>query len=116
MDTEEFVNAALEQMFLQAQTLFGVDVESYWFYDSGTCPGCGRKIDTIKIDGRDALSLNVFVYRERRVLIGYFLCSECTTKIFKAAERNPGEQTPLHTTIELNLVKAYRAHGRQPGD
>jgi len=115
MDVEEFVNAALGQMFLQAQVLFGVDVESYWFYDSDTCPGCGRKIDVIKIDGQDALSLNVFVYRERRVLIGYFLCRECTEKIFEAAERNPGKQTPLHTTIEMNLIKAYLKHGRPPG-
>ena len=110
MTTNEYANAALAQMLLQAQSQFGRAIKSYWFDESDTCPGCGRKIDAMKIEGQDALSLNAFIYREHHVLIGYFLCSRCATKIFNAAKRNPGQQTPLHAIIETNLIKAYLKH------
>ena len=110
MNVNESVEAILEQMFLQARSQFGDAIQSYWFYDSDVCPGCGREIDTLKIKGRNALSINAFIYRERRVLIGYFLCSRCATEVFRAAKINPWQQTPLHATIEANLIKAYHLH------
>ena len=64
----------------------------------------------MKIKGKDALSLNVFIYRPRGVLIGYFLCQRCATHIFNEAQKNPYEQTPLHTDIEQNLIAAYHNH------
>ncbi|MEZ4711221.1 MAG: hypothetical protein R3A44_28745 [Caldilineaceae bacterium] len=104
------IDAIMAQMFQQAHAQFGKAIKGYWFYEDDPCPGCGRAIDAAKIKGQRSLSLNAFIYRERGILIGYFLCGRCAEKIFKAAERNPYKQTPLHTTIEENLVKAYRRH------
>ncbi|HIC88372.1 MAG TPA: hypothetical protein EYP04_03090 [Anaerolineae bacterium] len=110
MNTSENMEAVLEQLFLQARSRFGSATKSYWFHESDACPGCGHRIDALKIKGQDALSLNVFIYQEHHVLIGYLLCSRCAAKVFRAAERNPGQQTPLHATIETNLIKAYHRH------
>ena len=69
-----------------------------------------RPIGAIKFKGKDALAINAFIYRERGVLIGYFLCETCAKFIFKEAQKNPYKQTPLHTDIEQNLTAAYHKH------
>ena len=108
MDVDEFINAALAEMFLRAHAQFGDAVKSYWFNDSGICPGCGRQVGVVQYKGEDALSLNAFIYREHGVLIGYFLCRRCARKVFRAAKRMPGQQIPLHDNIEENLIAAYQ--------
>ncbi len=114
MDDEynDYVEELLAQMFGQAKARFGPAVKSYWFNDSDLCPGCRGEIDAVKIRGQEALSLNAFIYRERGVLIGYFLCGRCAKKIFQESQRNPYKQTALHATIETNLIKAYKRHLR----
>jgi hypothetical protein len=102
----------LAQMFQQAQAQFGNAVKSHWFNDSEICPGCGKEVDALKFRGKDALSLNAFIYRERGVLIGYLLCGHCAGKIMKDAKRNPYKETVLHSTIEKNLTKAYKQYIR----
>jgi len=109
---DEQANDLLTQMFRQAKAQFGNAVKSYWFNGNDACPGCGREVDAVRVKGKDALSLNAFIYRERGVLIGYLLCGRCAKKIFRAAKRNPYTQTPLHADIEANLVKAYQKHLR----
>lgn len=108
----EYANDLLAQMFKQAKAQFGNAIKSYWFNDSDACPGYDRKIDTLKVKGQDAMSLNAFIYRERGVLIGCFLCSRCARKIFRDAKRNPFQQTSLHAAIDANLIKAYQKHLR----
>ena len=110
MNAEEYANELLEELYSQARAQFGSGVKSYWFYNGELCPGCGRKIDTMRIKGKKALSLNAFIYRERGVLIGYVLCSRCARRVFKISKQKPGKQTTLHTTIEKNLLKAYKNH------
>jgi hypothetical protein len=111
MAEEDYADALLAELFTRAKAQFGAAVKSYWFYGGDTCPGCGsRQIEPLKHKGKDALSLNAFIYRERGVLIGYLLCRQCAKDIFRAARKNPYQQTPLHTTIEQNLIKAYRQH------
>jgi hypothetical protein len=44
------------------------------------------------------------------VLIGYFLCETCADFIFKEAQKNPYQETPLHADIERNLTTAYHKH------
>ncbi len=108
--SEEYANAALAQMFLQAQAQFGDAVKAFWFYDDDDCPGCRREIDALKIKGRESLSLNAFIYREKGILIGYFLCSRCAKQIFRDAKQTPGKETSRHAKIETNLVKSYLTH------
>ena len=108
--SEEYLNDVLAQLFRQAQAQFGKAVKYYWFHDGDGCPGCGGEIDAVKVKGKDAMSLNAFIYRERGVLIGYLLCSQCAKKIFRDTERNPRQQTALHADIEANLIKAYQNH------
>jgi hypothetical protein len=108
----EYIEGLLAQIFQQAKARFGPALKSYWFNDSDRCPGCRGEIDAVKIKGQEALSLNAFVYQERGVLIGYFLCGSCAKKIFQEAQRNPYKQTELHTTIEANLIKAYKRYIR----
>ncbi|MEZ4865711.1 MAG: hypothetical protein R3C14_30645 [Caldilineaceae bacterium] len=109
MNSDE-ANALLAQLFLQARAQFGNAIKGFWFYADDPCPGCQRAIDALKVKGQDALSLNAYIYRERGILIGYFLCSRCAKKVFQTAKTNPNKQTPLHATVEANLVKAYLRH------
>jgi hypothetical protein len=110
MDTKDYSDAALAELFARAKAQFGSAVKSYWFYDGEPCPGCGFPVDAMQYKGQDALSLNAFIYRPRGVLIGYALCGLCARQIFQAAEKNPGVQTPLHSVIEANLTKAYQRY------
>jgi hypothetical protein len=107
---QDEANAMLAQLFLQAKAQFGNAIKGFWFYEPDPCPGCGRAIDAAKFQGQDALSLNAYIYRERGVLIGYFLCGRCAQKVFQASKATPGQQSPLHAKIEANLVKAYLQH------
>jgi hypothetical protein len=101
----------LELMLAQGRAQFGDAVKSFWFYDGEFCPAClARKIGTIKMKGKDAVSINGFIYRARGVLIGYFLCETCAKFILKEAEKHPYQQTSLHTEIEMNLINAYYNH------
>jgi hypothetical protein len=101
----------LQMMLAQARAQFGDAVKSFWFYDGDLCPGCmARPIEVMKIKGKEALSLNAFIYRPRGVLIGYFLCQKCATYIFDQAQKHPYRETALHTDIEQNLIAAYHKH------
>jgi hypothetical protein len=110
-DTRAAADQLLSTLFTQANAQFGDAVKSFWFHDGDLCPACmTRPIDAMTIKGRDALSLNAFIYRPHGVLIGYFLCKTCAGFIFKEAQENPYKQTPLHTEIERNLSDAYHRH------
>ncbi len=110
MDVNEQIDATLTQLFIQAHSQFGDAIKGFWFDDSEACPGCGREIDLMKYKGKEAMSLNAFIYRKRGMLIGYFLCGRCANQIFRDAERNPMQQTSRHTIIEKNLIKAYQKY------
>ena len=110
-DSKSEADKILELMYMQGKAQFGDAVRSFWLYDGDVCPGClARPIDKIKFKGKDALSINGFMYRPRGVLIGYFLCDVCANYIFKEAQKNPYKQTPLHADIERNLAEAYHRH------
>ena len=100
----------LEQIFRQAQMQFGSAVKSRWLHDGDGCPGCGREIDGMKFKGKNALSLNAFIFREHGVLIAYLLCGKCARHIFRESKKNPFSQTTLHTEIERNLKQAFLKH------
>ena len=101
----------LKKLFMQAKAQFGDAIKSFWFYDGDLCPACiQRPIGMVKYKGKDALAINAFIYRERGVLIGYFLCETCAKYIFKEAQKNPYHQTPIHADIERNLIAAYHKH------
>ncbi len=100
----------LARMLIIAQTQWGHWIRSYWFYEADRCPGCEGLLDTLRIKGREALSLNVFIYRRRGVLIGYCLCRRCAGAIFMAAHKRPGVQIGLHVRIEERLIEAYERH------
>ena len=110
MEADEYINNALAKMFLMAHAQFGDSVKSYWFNHTGICPGCGRQAERIKHKGKDALSLNAFIYREVGVLIGYFLCQRCAKEVFRTAKQTPGQQGLRHDAIEANLRAAYQRH------
>lgn len=101
---------ALARMFAIAHARWGPLIASYWFYDEDVCAACGGPIETMRIKGREAISLNTFIYRRRRVLIGYFLCGRCAGVVFMAAQKRPNVQTPLHLAIEERLIQAYERH------
>ena len=109
---DDYLNNALAQMFQQAQAQFGDAVKAHWFHGSEICPGCGREVDAMTYKGENALSLNAFIYREQGVLIGYLLCGRCAGKIMRDAEKNPYQQTALHSKIEENLTEAYKQYLR----
>ena len=109
---DDYAENVLAQMFQQAHAQFGDAVKSHWFHGSEICPGCEIEVDAMKFKGKEALSLNAFIYRERSVLIGYLLCGRCASKIMRDAEKNPYKETPLHAKIEKNLIEAYKRYVR----
>ncbi|CAN5404381.1 hypothetical protein BH10ACI2_BH10ACI2_17130 [soil metagenome] len=97
-----------EQLYRQMQMQLGSAViTSRWFHSEDDCPGCGRKIAAMKFKGKQALSLNTFIFREHGVLIAYLLCGKCAKYIFKESKTNPNSQTPLHIEIEKILKNAF---------
>lgn len=110
MNIETYAEMALAEMFSRASAQFGDAVKSRWLYNVDTCPGCGFEIDAMKFKGKEALSLNAFIYRERGVLIGYMLCGRCAGILFEAAEKTPGKETSRHAVIETNLIKGYKRY------
>ena len=110
MDVKEQAEQAMVQMFLQSRAQFGSVVKSYWVYDSDSCPGCAKKVNLMRHKGKDAISLNTFIYRKRGVLIGYRLCGRCAKAILRDAKKNPGQETARHTIIELSLINAYHRY------
>ena len=111
-DYDEYLDALLGQMFFQAQAQFGDAIKSYWFYDGAGCPACGLPIDFLEFEGREALSLNAFIYREHGVLIGYLLCGRCAQKIIRDTDRDSRQQKAIHAAIESNLIKGYKRYLR----
>lgn len=84
---------------------FGDSVQGYWFYDGDLCPCClSRPIGEMTYKDKKAWSVNAYMYRERGVLIAYFLCSECGQQIMA---KRPKEPTSQHKAIEENLTFAY---------
>ncbi len=110
-ESEAISEEILGRFFAQAKAQFGDAVKAFWFFDGDFCPGCmARPLRRIKFRGRDALAINAFIYRPRGVLIGYFLCETCANFIFREAQKNPYKETPLHASIEQNLIEAYHKH------
>lgn len=98
-------------MLAQGKKQWGDAVKSFWFYEEELCPGCMvRPVGTVKIKGQEGIPINGFIYRQRGVLIGYFLCGKCAGFIHSEAAKNPFKQTPLHADIERNLIEAYHKH------
>ena len=109
---DKYIDDVLKQFYQQARAQFGDAIKAYWFNQEDACPGCGGEVDALKFKGKDTLSLNAFIYRERGVLIGYFLCGNCAEKIMQGAKKNPYKQTKLHEEIEKNLVASYQRYLR----
>ncbi len=104
--------AAVAKMFRLARAQFGDAVKSHWFYDSDTCPGCGRAIDAVQWEGKEAMSLNAFIHRKPGVLIGYMLCGRCGEQVMRAGQSPLKRETALHAKIESTLIEAYEGYMR----
>ena len=100
---EEFVESITKTM----QAHYGSAAKTYWVYFNDLCPCCQvHKIDEFILKGERAVSINGFMYREKSVLIGYFLCGECAKKIHALTVY---QKSPLHVAIEENLIKGLSA-------
>ena len=98
-------------MYEQGKAQFGSAMKGFWLYDDDLCPAClQNSAGEVNFQGEKALSINGFMYRERGILIGYFLCEICTLFIHENAQKSPFQETPLHTKIETNLKEAYQRH------
>ena len=110
-ETKSAADSLLRVMFEQGKAQFGDAVKSFWFYDDEFCPGCAvRPIGVVKFKGKDSVAINGFMYRQRGVLIGYFLCGTCAAHIHSEAQKHPYTETPLHAEIEKNLIAGYHKH------
>jgi hypothetical protein len=105
------VDEVLDRCYRLAKAQFGDVVKFFWLYDGGLCPGCAEhSIGAVGLKGKDELSVNAFIYRERGVLIAYLLCESCARFIFNEARKNPYHETSKHTHIERTLIAAYHKH------
>lgn len=103
MDSErdDFFEGILDMM----KAHFGNAARAFWVYDGDLCPCCRtRKIDIMDYQGKKALSINAFMYRDMGVLIGYMLCGRCANSIMAQCKNGP---TSMHSSIEDNLTDAY---------
>ena len=97
-----------EEILETMKAQFGDAARAYWVYDDDLCPRClKRKIDEMMYEGKNALSINAFMYRERGVLIAYLLCGQCATDIMAHSKYGP---TSMHKPMEENLISAYLRH------
>jgi hypothetical protein len=102
-NAEEFVEGILNT--LKAQ--FGHTAKAFWVYDGDLCPCCmTRPIDVMIHNGKESLSVNVYMYREKGVLIAYLLCGECAHSVLEQTN----DQTEFHASIEKTLKSAYLKH------
>ena len=107
-DDEALAAQIVEAMMSFGQAQFGDAVKAYWVYAGDLCPGfLKRPIDAMKYKGKAGLAVNSFIYRERGVLIGYLLCSQCAKGIYEAT---PRPDDALHQNIERNLIAAYHRY------
>ncbi len=60
----------------------------------------------MRYEGKNAVSLNTYIFREHAVLIGYLLCGKCAKQLFKKGE-DAGKHLPLHDAIEKTLKASY---------
>lgn len=110
-NTRSAAEEVLKMMYLQGKAQFGDAMKGFWFYDGDLCPACQQnQIGAVNFKGKEALSINGFIYRERGILIGYFLCEICALFIHEQAQKHPRQETPLHTKIETNLKEAYQRY------
>jgi len=94
------IDEILSRLFAQAKAQFGNAIKSFWFYDGDLCPACmARPIGVVKFKDKDALAINAFIYRQRGVLIGYFLCETCAKYIFKQAQKIRTNRLPYTPTL-----------------
>ncbi len=101
----------LKMMYAQGKAQFGDAMKGFWLYDGDLCPACMQNpLGVVNFKGKEALSINGFMYRERGVLIGYFLCEICTLFIHEQSQKHPYQETPLHAKIEENLRNAYHGY------
>lgn len=99
----EFIAGMLNT--LKAQ--FGHIAKAVWVYDGDLCPCCmARPIDVMIYQGKEALSINAYMYREKGALIAYLLCGECANSVITQKT----DQTEFHAAIEENLKAAYLKH------
>jgi len=104
---EEEFSEFIDSIIAQMRAHFGDAVKAYWVHAEPLCPGCMvQPIDAITYKGKRAMSINAFMYRERGVMIAYFLCSDCANTVI-AAKNGP---TELHKSIEENLKNAYNRY------
>lgn len=92
----------MDPLYAQAPMRFGSAINGCWFYDGNDCPGCGKKIGAMKYKGKEALSLNSYIFRDHGVLIIYLLCGKCGNKVIRATS-----DLPLHAEIEKNVKSGF---------
>ena len=96
------IKEMMDMILTQAKMRFGAAIKGNWVYDGDDCPGCRKKVSAVKYKGKDAMSLNSFIYRDHGVLIIYLLCGKCGNKVIRATT-----DTPLHAEIEKTLKQAF---------
>lgn len=107
-DADNFISDVMQQLEVVGRRLYGDAVKSYWVHASERCPCCAKRpIDFMDYKGERALSLSVFIYRERGVLIGYMLCPVCGQEVMRTSSK---WQAKMHEDIERNLIAAYKRY------
>lgn len=104
MDDASNIKQAVDALLSNAQEMYGDAWDNFWMCEEEICPCCKkRKVEAFKSGEEFLVSLNSYIYRDFRVLIGYLLCGQCIADLFKPGAR----QKIMYSRIEDNLKKAY---------
>ena len=107
MEDNTDITGAVYELFTNAEKMYGDAIKNYWFYESETCPCCGKiKIDTLNMVEKLALSLSAFMYRDMSTLIAYLLCSHCIAELLRKSKR----YKIMYKDLEETLKNAYTEH------
>ena len=99
---------SIESIMRAMRAQYGEAAKSYWVYAEELCPCCQvNSIDNFFEKDVRLVSINAFMYREKSVLISYFLCGDCAKKIHALIVY---QRSPLHVAIETTLIKAYKQY------
>lgn len=110
-DAKKCADEILDQLAAFGQARYGDAIKEYWFYREDLCPACKKRSSgAVRYKAHNAVSLNCFMYWDRGVLIGYFLCGPCARKVLRRSSE--GE---IHKRIERNLIAGYlfERHGEE---
>ena len=102
---DELLGSAFSQLRRAMKRDYVVTSEYQWT-DNEQCPCCMKRVDMAWLSlGRGAAHVSAWYYNEKELLIFYWLCRECSSRLQYAGSLNGRK---MSEAIEQNTLNAWR--------